>query len=354
MANHIPKVSKYKKGPTWYLGYRVNGRLIRECTGTSDEGEAENIRIVKQAEFVRSPHGLHDPTEQHRNMTWEEFAKLFLEHSRKVNRPKTADAYGWCFQAFERLAKPRLLRQIDVRMLGDFAAERKGEVKAPTVNKDLRAVRHALNWAKERHYLRDVPGFKGLFVREKVKLPVVVLDEHFQKAIEAVGKAKLKWRDADWWEALLQFIRYSGARLGEPLGLKWKDANLGADPSITIRESKGQRERLIPLDAKIAAILTAWKTKANGDPAVFPWPYENRRRFYDDWGRLLKAAKVPYFRPKDLRSTCGSEMAVTEGLTTVQQWLGHSSVQTTAKFYINPTAALRQAAQRRSNGQKGI
>ncbi len=72
---------------------------------------------------------------------------------------------------------------------------------------------------------------------------------------------------------------------------------------------------------------------------------------YEDWAAIQTLAKVS-FRLKDCRSSTGSSMinAGTPTLT-VRNFLGHSTVATTEKFYASPSPdALRAGLEARLGG----
>ena len=52
--------------------------------------------------------------------------------------------------------------------------------------KDLRTLRAALRWAHDQKYIRDLPVFKGKFLREEDRMPVVIPLEEFHAMLNAV------------------------------------------------------------------------------------------------------------------------------------------------------------------------
>jgi integrase len=80
---------------------------------------------------------------------------------------------------------------------------------------------------------------------------------------------------------------------------------------------------------------------------VLRWPYgENMRGFFDEWNKIEAVAEIPHFTPKNYRSSCGSELIEQgEPLPVARDWLGHSSVATTARFYTNTKARLQKASE---------
>ena len=78
---------------------------------------------------------------------------------------------------------------------------------------------------------------------------------------------------------------------------------------------------------------------------VLPWDHATTRQVYDDWHALQDAAEIdPHYVPKDMQSTVASDLnAAGNSTKTVGAVLGHRSDQTTTRYYINATPALRSA-----------
>lgn len=211
--------------------------------------------------------------------------------------------------------------------------------------------------AHKQHYLRVVPEFGVAFVREDRKLPVVVPPAAVEKLLAAIDKAELRHRCADWWLVFVTIAHRLGPRRSEILGLRWAAVDfLGLHVAIASTISKGRRDRVVPIDLDLAALLANWWL-VSGEPAdealVLPWQ-DDPRKLYDDWSEVCNVAGVRATW-KAFRSTCGSEL-LNSGTPSVlvRDWLGHSSVTTTERFYLAPSQnALREAMERRNGGNVG-
>ena len=69
-------------------------------------------------------------------------------------------------------------------------------------------------------YISEVPDFKGVFIREDRKKPVIIPEEDFMEMVKALRKPELVLRhcSADWWRMFLYIAYYLGLRRGEILG----------------------------------------------------------------------------------------------------------------------------------------
>ena len=263
-----------------------------------------------------------------------------------MNKQATADAYGYSLNAFERLVKPNKLSRINEGTLEDFAAARKKEddVVPETINKDLRAVRAMLWWCVRKKYLKATPTFKSAWVREDQRKPIVVPQEEYEMILANIHKVKLTTRSATWWTVFTKIAFWLGMRRGEILGLKWELVDLdGEELTIISETSKGRKERTLPAITDLAKTLRELRTANPDEDYVLPYSGDPRN-LYSDWHKFA-GARVP----KNGRSTTGSMMAAA-GVPTVviKDFLGHSSVVVTERYYTNTSAALRKAAEARA------
>lgn len=223
------------------------------------------------------------------------------------------------------------------------------------MDKELRHIRTILYKAVEWGYIPAVPKFKGLFVGDKEGKRVVMSDADIKAISKALGSRKLVVRRATvaWWRMLFQTAPFTGMRLGEMLGLTWDQVDFKAGTiTVVFSSSKSRRSRTYPGGALLAK-LAAWR-ESQGTPAptdfVFPWT-ATRRQLYPDWYAIQKLAGIPYERRytfKDCRSTCATQLIEAgEPTLVVKDWLGHSTVQTTERYYARTEGARREAAARR-------
>lgn len=179
-----------------------------------------------------------------------------------------------------------------------------------------------------------------------------------------------------WLEALYFVALATGMRLGELIGLRWKNVVLtGEEPTIHVRE-QGRREvgkatwvppkskasrREIPLDEDTVAVLKAQFARLEarrGDPEA-QW-IDHGLVFPSEVGTMisgssnilrhlrpaLKRAKLPeHLRFHDLRHTAGSLMlAAGAEIADVSKILGHSSIAVTMKVYAHSYKDNRRKA----------
>jgi integrase len=117
---------------------------------------------------------------------------------------------------------------------------------------------------------------------------------------------------------------------------------------------KGDTERLVPLEAGVAAALADWISVRGTSvgPLLYPvrkgGKVELRRMsaqaIYDALLKRGHAARIPSLSPHDLRRTFASDLLDVSGdVSAVQRLLGHANVQTTMRYDRRGEAAKRKA-----------
>ncbi|MDO9354396.1 MAG: tyrosine-type recombinase/integrase [Solirubrobacteraceae bacterium] len=186
--------------------------------------------------------------------------------------------------------------------------------------------------------------------------PLTTTGEHVTD--EAVAdRARQDQADA----ALLLFLGFTGARIGEALALRWRHVRWDADRIVIARSysagvessPKSGRERSVPMAVQVATALDGLSKRRHftgPDDLVFTLTGEHldrtavRRRYVRarDIARNSDPA-MPELRLHDLRHTFGSLAAGRFDLVAVQAMLGHSDIRTTSR-YLHSRPAAEDAA----------
>jgi integrase len=168
--------------------------------------------------------------------------------------------------------------------------------------------------------------------------------------VEALASAAVEGEHQALDRALYVMAAMTGLRQGELIALRWSDVDWGAQ-RVRVRRShvlgafdtpKSRRSvRSVPLSARVARELDLWHqtTRWSSDAAlVFAEPSTGdvlpRGGLMRRYRRALKAAKLePTHRFHDLRHTFGTAMAAAGvPMRTLQEWMGHRDLATTAIY----------------------
>ncbi|WP_310377544.1 site-specific integrase [Flavobacterium sp.] len=174
--------------------------------------------------------------------------------------------------------------------------------------------------------------------RAKV-LPNVLSKEEVKAILEAHGNVKHK--------AMLSMIYSCGLRRSELLHLKFSDID-SKRGIVIIRQSKGKKDRIVPLSLKILTILRDYYTAFKPKVWLFEGHYSGEQYSEKSLQSVLKQAlkKAGIIKPVSLhwlRHSYATHLLESgTDLRYIQELLGHSSSKTTEIYTHVSTKSLQQ------------
>ncbi len=257
-----------------------------------------------------------------------------LRHARRQQLAAADAAYA----EVVRLEQAGLDVPTDLRQRSRLRTRgRGGEVG---INRMLARLRHLFSWAIARYPEMEQHPFR------KAGVPVVRLEKetHRSRRLQAGEEAALLAHAQPHLHALIVAALSTGARVGELLSLQWWQVERdGEDRPVRLRltadKTKTSRTRILPVPWPLAAILDMRQTAPDGqrhpgDAYVFGNAVgEQVLRVQTAWENCTAAAGIAGLHFHDLRREFGSRLLdAGVPLTTIQVYLGHTSVTTTAKY----------------------
>jgi len=329
------KEERHPEG-AYYLEWREGAKRVRLSVG-KDAADASARRLRKEAELNAVNNGVAIVPENGDNGHRSVAAAVaeYLEETKLSRKPKTYAAYGTALAYFTDSCPKLFLEDIERRDLLKFCAFLRDEKE--------QAPRSVYNKFENLMTFLKANGIRGLvnkndwprFVEEE---PEVYEKEELEKLFATC--------DADerlWYE----FFLMTGMREQEVMHTYWTDVNL---TSHTVRVShkpdrgwtpKAYKEREIPIPVKLVKSLKALKAKSDKMCSlVFPTAGCNPKLdFLDCLKAVAERAKL---NPDDFwlhkfRATFATRcLWAGVDLRTVQQWLGHSDMESTMR-YLKPS-----------------
>src|SRR6516165_2277857 len=318
---------------TYYIDYKVDGKRIRESVGTNAQ-EAAARRDQKQVELAAKNSGLvvqEEATKQSLRIA----IAHYLEEIKLTKKPKTYAAYSTALEYFVESCSKVYLEDVERKDLLKFHAFLRDE-KEQSARSCWNKFGNVMSFLKAQ-------GVRGLakkndwpsFTEEE---PEIYEKEDLDKFFAVCDEEERLW---------FEFFLMTGMREQEVMYTYWSDVNFAAS---IIRVShkpdrnwtpKAYKEREIPIPAKLAKKLKAWKAKADKTcNLLFPTSGCNPKLDFLD---CLKACAERAELDKDnfwlhkFRSTFATRcLWAGVDLRTVQQWLGHSDMESTMR-YLKPS-----------------
>ena len=149
--------------------------------------------------------------------------------------------------------------------------------------------------------------------------------------------------------AAIRLLLLTGCRKSEILTLKWEEVDLEAGV-LNLPDSK-TGERSIPLSPEAVKVLSGIP-RIDGNPWVIPGKAEgkHKRSLQAPWKIICERAGIQNMRIHDCRHSFASRaLALGESLPAIGKLLGHSQVETTARYAHLARDSVREAAVRISD-----
>ena len=146
--------------------------------------------------------------------------------------------------------------------------------------------------------------------------------------------------------AALRLLMLTGCRCNEILRLRWEEVDLERN-ELRLRDTK-TGPRTVPLSPAAARVLAA-RSRGSSDPWVIPGRFAGRplRNVDTSWRKVRARAGLEDVRLHDLRHSFASRaLALGESLPMIGKLLGHTRVQTTARYAHLAEDSVKESAAR--------
>src|SRR5258708_7698548 len=329
------KQETHKEG-AYYLEWREGAKRVRLSVG-KDPADASARRQRKEAELNAVNNGVSVVAENGQNGHSSVAGAVaeFLEETKLTKKPKPLAAYSTALAYFVESCHKLNLEEIERRDLLKFSAflrDQKDQGPRSVYNK----FENVMTFLKA-HGIRGLAG-KNDWPRFTEEEPEIYEQKELNKLF-----AKCDAEERIWY----QFFLMTGMREQEVMNTYWSDVNFAAS---TVRVShkpdrgwtpKAYREREIPIPTKLVKSLKAWKAKSDkACSLVFPTAGCNPKLdFLDGLKAVAERAKLDKenFWLHKFRATFATwSLWAGVDLRTVQQWLGHSDMESTMR-YLKPS-----------------
>lgn len=280
--------------------------------------------------------------------------KFFIEHLEVELRrsPDTIRSYSQTFKMlliylgknYKKSADKLTIAELTPSLVLSFIAERRRSGNCVrTCNQRLQAIQSFFRFVGY-----DFPPAAELARRvlhissgRTPRALVDYLDEAEVAALSAACRNNSRWDLRD--RALIATALTCGLRASELLSLRRSDVVLGLKPQLTVM-GKGRRLRTLPLQKQTARNLSEWLEHVPpnvefcfmnrcGDPLTRDGLAYILRKYVSIASLTAPSIAKKNVTPHTLRHTCAmTVLRITNDITQVALWLGHSSIQATEKY----------------------
>lgn len=328
---------KHPEG-AYYLEWREGSKRVRLSVG-KDAADANARRQRKEAELNAVNNGVAVLPEDGQNGNGHKCLSSavaeFLEETKLTKKPKTYAAYSTALRYFTESCPKLNVTDLERRDLLKFAAFLKDE-------KELHPRTCWNKFSNVMSFLK-AQGIRGLahkqdWPRFTEEEPEIYEPEELKRLFKACDREERLW---------YEFFLMTGMREQEVMYTYWSDINFAAATvRVTHKPDRGwtpkaYKEREIPIPSKLVKALKARKAKADKTCGlVFPTAGCNPKLdFLDCLKTVAERAKLDKdnFWLHKFRATFATRcLWAGVDLRTVQQWLGHSDMESTMR-YLKPS-----------------
>ena len=330
-------VRVYPNGTKAYVVQtRANGKSRRIAVGrhgliSPDQARRKAAGMIARIKAGEDPHPEAEKAPS--GPTVAELAERYLvEHVEVRCKPRTIASGRWLVRKFV-LPKLGKLAVDEVEREHIAALHYRHRATPYQANRILEVVRKMFNLA-EAWGLRTDGGNPCRFVQkyQEKKRERFLTDEEFQRLGLVLTEVEASGAETPSAVAAVRLLMLTGCRLGEIQTLRWEDVDLSA-AELRLRDAK-TGARMVPLSAAAVGVLAALP-RHEGNPWVIVGrkPGAHLTDLQHPWRRVRSRAGLEDVRIHDLRHSFASKaLALGESLPMIGKLLGHTQVQTTARY----------------------
>lgn len=270
-----------------------------------------------------------------------------VEHERRLSE-HTVRAYGrdlleFCEYMECRLEREPSLADLQVVWLRSYLSSLFDRNEPATIARKLSSLRTFGAFLVRRGYRPDnVARLVAMPRRPKVLPRVLDVDDTFRMVEGVADVDALSLRD----RAILELLYGSGLRVSELCGLDIDDVD-GSTSTLRVRHGKGNKQRIVPIGAPGLAAVGGYlrargslrpRRRGAQDPKALLLNRRGSRISTRSVARIVnragsRAGTRTHTSPHVLRHSCATHLL--DGgadLRTIQEILGHASLQTTQRY----------------------
>lgn len=328
-----PFTIRKRENGYYYLGTEVNGNRHWKSTKCR--------RKVEALEFAKC----HFQPEHKRDSKLT-LSQMFSELSNsRTLRANTIGSYTQAVNRLKALCGDKEISEFTSEDLERFKQSQLANKVSPTsTNIWIRSLVAVFSYAVKRGYISQSPFSLSLTIKIAKQPPVFMSQEEFDKLLGLVPNQNL--RD------LYAVAGNTGLRLSEILNLKWSNISLSKKQIAVVNTeeftTKSGRSRIVPMNQSVFEILTRRNGRQSQESFVFC--KSNGFRYHRDYvshrfKKYVRRAKLnDKYHFHILRHSFASWLALKEvPIFSIQQLLGHASVNTTLQYAHLSSSVLHSA-----------
>jgi len=319
MAN-APTLSKvaeclYRNGHgTYFALVKVRGKQIKRSLKTTDSALARR----RLAELRSKAHGLAG---DERSMTFDQLGQRWLALKRSDLRPGSWRRLDGIVRVLSGFFSGLPVRSIGQTQIEAWKIKRGGAVSARSFNYEREVLRRLFEYARTGvRIILENPAL-DIQKRKVAKSQLVIpKKEQFRKLVEALRAEPRVKVAADF----IEFLGYSGLRLGEATQVRWNDVNFESDSLLVTGGEQGTKNhevRTIPLFPPLRRLLERMAEEQRTRDGDRLFPLQSAKKALET---ACAKSGLPRFGHHAMRHFfCSNAIEAGCDFKVIAGWLGH-------------------------------
>lgn len=255
--------------------------------------------------------------------------------------------------------------------------KKKQGVKASSINREVTALKAALNWGVTMDIIETNPlsKFKPLSESDSEKIVRYLSEDERSRLMKALDMREERMRKerqshnnwlkergesilpkhgyyVDHVKPMILVSLYTGIRRNALFSLEWRDVNFN-DRVLFLRAktAKTETSNFVPMNDLVYDVFSRWREQNKSrkpTDLVFPSPKTGKKmnNCNTAWESLLKEAEIEDFRWHDMRHDFASQLVIRGvDLNTVRELLGHADLKMTLRYaHLAPAVKMKAVA----------
>jgi len=304
----------------YYALVKKAGKQFRRSLKTKDRKLAE-----RRLKDLKAQIGVLTVAKDDAKLTFKEVADAWNDATRHLIAESSQTRRKTCIKNLADYFQTLSVRNITARGCEQWAAKRSAEVAAQTFAHELGVLKAVFKYAAKHGFILSSPAAeikRRKISNRKIQTPS---RDQFQQIVAEMrfsdGRSDSQEKAKDGAD-LIEFLAYSGARIGEAHAGTWKDVRFEAGEIWLHGKKSDASDRIIPMSTALRLFLDRLKNETApklSDPII---KVKSAKRSLQ---RACKKLALKHFSHHDFRhyfaTTC-----IEEGvdIPTVSRWLGHS------------------------------
>lgn len=289
----------------YYALFKRDGKQIRRSLKTTDKELArrklshlrEQVQRLTADDSKGLPFAEFKRNEQTGERTHEligGLAKRWFDVATAGLKPSSRERRLVAIKSLAPHFRAGSVRNITLRQVEEWYSKRSDERAAQTVNIEVETLRGILEYARKHGLLLDNPASALKRLRLTSKSILCPTREQFKGILESMRSNKGK-RDAAESADMVEFLGYSGWRVGEVRNLQWQHVSFELGQITIVGDehtgTKNRKAKTVPMSVPLVRLLQRLKNRSaeSVQPAGRVFAVENPRK------AIATACKTMYY-----------------------------------------------------------